>query len=291
MNKKYKKFALIFCFALALCTVPVQKTLNAADSRDTTEDNFQQAGIDGIVTCKVLETMDAAGYTYFKADTGKHQGWVAVPRTRIKAGEKVSFYEGMKMVNFFSKTLKQTFDTIIFSPGLVGQVPREVVDAVNSTPVTGKETIKENNAKEPDGLENRLPDTQHMPQQIDPMAGSGGSTAAMTTQEEIKLPRADGDNALTVGEIYAKRKTQNGKTVRLRGKVVKYSPNIMGRNWLHIQDGSGNVLENSHDLVVTTTEVPSNLEDITVEGTVLVDKDFGSGYSYSVIIEEATIIK
>ena len=203
----------------------------------------------GVVTCTVLETMDAAGYTYFKADTGEHHEWVAIPRATLKAGDNIAYYEGMTMINFFSKTLSRTFETIIFSPGLVSQVPKEIIDAVNATPEIDKK------------------------------------------QEDISLPRTETYNALTVKEIYTNRLKLNGETVRLRGKIVKYSPNIMGKNWLHIQDGTGSALDNNYDLVATTTEVPTNMSDITLEGTLAADKDFGSGYRYSVIIEDAAIVK
>ena len=63
----------------------------------------------------------------------------------------------------------------------------------------------------------------------------------------------------------------------------------MGKNWLHIQDGTGDPMKNSHDLVVTTTDQLSGPKIITVEGTVAADKDFGAGYKYQVLIENATI--
>ncbi len=276
MFKNYTVLALIFFFSFILHGLVVPK-----------ESTGQQQDV---VACTILKTMDAAGYTYFKADTGEQQEWVAIPRTIMKVGDNVAFYEGMTMVNFFSKTLSRTFETIIFSPGLVSQVPKEIIDAVNANPKTDKNQ-KKTESNEPDGLETRLPDQQHIPQQIDPSTRSGGSLAAMATQEDISLPKTKGDSALTVGEIYKNSLKLNGTTVRVRGKVVKYSPNIMGKNWLHIQDGTGSALNNSHDLVVTTTEVPGNMSDISLEGTLAADKDFGSGYHYSVIIEDAIIIK
>ena len=84
----------------------------------------------------------------------------------------------------------------------------------------------------------------------------------------------------------------NGKTVVVRGKIMKVSPRIMGRNWIHLQDGTGNPDKNTHDLVVTTTEEPqSDWDVITMEGVVAANKDFGSGYKYAVIVENANVKK
>ena len=64
----------------------------------------------------------------------------------------------------------------------------------------------------------------------------------------------------------------------------------MGRNWIHLQDGTGNPESNTHDLVVTTSQEPAaDWDIITIEGVLAADKDFGSGYSYAAIIEEASI--
>ena len=106
---------------------------------------------------------------------------------------------------------------------------------------------------------------------------------------EVKVDKAVGDNAYTVQEIFAKSKELAGKIVRVRGKVVKYNPAIMGRNWIHIQDGSGDPLKNTHDLVATSTEKATVGDVVTVEGKLTANKDFGAGYTYDAIIEEAKI--
>ena len=82
-----------------------------------------------------------------------------------------------------------------------------------------------------------------------------------------------------------------GQKVRLQGKVVKFSASIMGRNWVHLQDGSGNPMNNTHDLVVTTQETVVKDQIVILEGVLAANKDFGAGYSYSAIVEEAQLIK
>jgi hypothetical protein len=120
---------------------------------------------------------------------------------------------------------------------------------------------------------------------------SGGSNAAMAPFVDIKVAKATGENAYTVFEIFSKSKELNGKMVRVQGKVVKYNPSIMGKNWIHIQDGSGDPMKSTHDLVATSTETATVGDVITIRGKLAADKDFGAGYSYTAIIEEAQLKK
>jgi hypothetical protein len=125
--------------------------------------------------------------------------------------------------------------------------------------------------------------------EMSPAQVSGGSAAAVAPLAEGKVEKATGDNAYTVQEIFAKKKELAGKIVRVRGKVVKFNPAIMGKNWIHIQDGTGDPLQNSHDLVVTSADGAKVGEILTVEGKLASDKDFGAGYTYAAIIEEAKL--
>lgn len=105
--------------------------------------------------------------------------------------------------------------------------------------------------------------------------------------EEILIETPEGSK--TVEQIYSERKSLNGKTVKVKGKVVKFNSGIMNRNWIHIQDGTGD--ETSFDLVITSQDVAAVGDIVTAEGIVTNDKDFGAGYFFPVIIEEANIIK
>ena len=80
-------------------------------------------------------------------------------------------------------------------------------------------------------------------------------------------------------------------TVTVKGQVVKVSKNIMGKNWLHIQDGTGDPNKNTHDLVVTTMDVAEKGDIVTVDGPAAANKDFGSGYKYYIIIEDGKVTK
>ncbi len=93
----------------------------------------------------------------------------------------------------------------------------------------------------------------------------------------------------TVAEIFSEKDKLAGQTVKIRGKVTKYNPGIMDRNWIHNQDGTKS--GSCFDLLVTSTQTAALGEIIVVEGKVAVNKDFGAGYSYPVMIEDAKILQ
>lgn len=204
---------------------------------------------------KVFETMNGGGYTYIhleKKDGEKK--WYAVPETVVKVGDQVELMQGMDMGKFTSRALNRTFDDINFSGGVV--VPED------------DETIKK---KAHEGI----------------VADVGKGEAEVP----IKVEKATEANAYTVGEIYQNKGSLGGKQVVVRGKVVKASGGIMGKNWVHVRDGSGDATKGTHNLIVTSQDLPAVGEIVTVSGELFLDKDFGSGYKYDVIVENASIKK
>jgi len=95
--------------------------------------------------------------------------------------------------------------------------------------------------------------------------------------------------AMTIAALWKGRNTLAGKTVTLRGKVVKFNPAILGANWIHIQDGSGTAADATNDVTIPTDAETQVGNEITVTGTVVLNRDLGSGYKYPVLIEKATI--
>lgn len=122
-------------------------------------------------------------------------------------------------------------------------------------------------------------------------AHGSNSAPAMLAEEPVKVEKASGPNAYTVAEIYDKKTSLESKNVVVRGKVVKVSTNIMDTNWIHIQDGSGDASSGTHDLLITSDDVPSIGDIITANGKIVNDKDIGSGYKFAVMIEQAKIKK
>jgi len=99
---------------------------------------------------------------------------------------------------------------------------------------------------------------------------------------------AKAEGGKTVAEVFAEKDALAGSPVTFRGKVVKTNPNIMGKNWLHVRDGSGE--DGTNDLTITTAgDMPAIGDTVLVTGTVTLNKDFGMGYAYDVLIEDAAV--
>jgi hypothetical protein len=119
-----------------------------------------------------------------------------------------------------------------------------------------------------------------------PMTSAMPAAAAVDTTN-INVEKAKGGYA--IAELWAEKAGLQEKPVTVRGKVVKFLPEIMGKNWMHLRDGSGSREKGDDDITVTTTEAVKVGDVITVTGTLRVDKDFGAGYRYPVIIEDARV--
>ena len=100
---------------------------------------------------------------------------------------------------------------------------------------------------------------------------------------------APADGSVSIADLYAKRSDFSGKTIKMKGQVVKVNNEVMGKNWIHIQDGTGS--EGDFDLTVTTQDKAEVGEVVTFEGTIALKKDFGYGYFYEVIMEDAKLVK
>ena len=99
---------------------------------------------------------------------------------------------------------------------------------------------------------------------------------------------AKAEGGKTVAEVFAEKDQLSGQPILVRGKVVKTNPDIMGKNWLHVRDGSG--AEGTNDLTVTTAGAVPNVGDtVVVKGVLALNKDFGMGYQYDVIVEDAEV--
>lgn len=208
---------------------------------------------------KVLQTMNSGGYTYVniqKKDGDKI--WVAIPESSAKVGSQMSFRGGMEMVNFKSKSLKRKFDKIIFADGVVSDPA-----AKGTATESGK----------------------------DKGTSPGSKGAAAVKDTKISVTKATGPNAATVQEAFTNSAKLNKKKVVIRGKVVKVSPQIMGKNWIHIQDGTGSQATGNHNLVCTSKDLVEVGDVVTMSGILAKDKDFGGGYKYASIVEEATFKK
>jgi len=274
------------CLVLAaLCTTPILVHSLTTPAAAATLDGQEIKG-------KVLETMNSGGYTYLQVQSSQGDVWVAIPESKVEKGQEVVCSPGMAMTNFQSKSLNRTFDTIIFSSGLGnGNQPANPHGSgagMAAAPAAGGATFAEAMQAERKTGMGGAPAMGGTPMDS-AMAGASGSASNIVPSKEISVEKAQGDNAYTVGELFEKGKNLNNKKVAVRGKVVKVSKMIMGKNWLHIQDGTGNPMQNTHDLVVTTMAEPALDSVVIIEGPLHANKDFGAGYKYDVIIEDADI--
>jgi len=111
------------------------------------------------------------------------------------------------------------------------------------------------------------------------MACLGSSLAVAADQAEQK----------TVAALYQEKANLSGHHVQLRGKIVKVNNAIMNRNFLHLRDGTGK--EGSNDLTITSQDTAEVGDEVVVSGTITVDKDFGAGYTYPILLEQASVSK
>jgi hypothetical protein len=220
---------------------------------------------------KVIETTNVANYTYVLVDTGSQKHWAAANEFSVKPGDTVEVSAGVPMSNFHSKTLNRDFDMVYFTGSI--KVKGEQASSSEAAP------------KLPPG---HPPLNGEAPSALPPGHPSlTGDSAKAPNLDLTGIKRADGGK--TIQEIFAGKKKLAGKEVVVRGKVVKFNPQILGKNWLHIRDGSGNPEKQDNDLTVTTSDSAKLGDTVLVTGKLVADKDFGAGYKYTLIIEDAKV--
>jgi hypothetical protein len=210
---------------------------------------------------EVLETRDADPYTYLRLKTAQGETWAAVMKAPVKKGAQVTILEPMTMANFESKALKMKFDTIVF-----GTLAGTAAPSMGAAVPASSSAMGTN-------------------------ASPHGNAAKSADVPVEKVAKATGPDARTVAEVFAQRAQLKGKTVAVRGKIVKFAGNIMGKNWVHLRDGSGAAADGTNDLVVTTKQDARAGEVVTARGVVNTDVDIGMGVKYKVLLEDATFQK
>ena len=217
----------------------------------------------GMVRGTVLETMNSGGYTYVLIGTEQVQRWLAARETAVQVGDVVQAFEGMPMSDFESKTLNRTFDVVYF------------VDALQNL-----------SASAPAGVPSGPMPDSHPPVPVpDGHPGKDGDGA--TAAEAIQVAELEvGQN---IAYVYGNKDALADQKISLRGEVVKYNEGILGWNFIHIQDGSGDAADGSNDLTVTSKTTTAVGETVVLTGTIILDKDFGAGYKFPVLMEDATL--
>lgn len=215
------------------------------------------------MTGTVMETMDAANYTYVRVKSTAGEIWAATAQFKVAVGDRVIVPLDTPMGNFHSQSLKRDFPLIYFA----GQI------------------LREGQTAQPAMMAQPALMAAHGPA---PTPTAGGAPQSDASQPVTNVAPAPG--GMTVADVWAKRKTLGGKLVTISGKVVKFNGGILGVNWIHLQDGTGTAKDGTNDITVTSNAAAKVGDVVTVTGKIALDKDLGSGYSYPVILEGATII-
>ena len=220
----------------------------------------------------VEETLDASDYTYMRLKTDGGETWAAVTKTSLKKGDRVTVVNAMSMDGFESKTLNRKFEHIVFGV-LGGGTAAALPQGAPPGPVSAH------------GSASETPQPALMAAQHAAVAGGPAETG------DVAVAKAEGGDARTVAQVFAERLSLKSKIVSVRGKVVKANSSIMGRTWIHIRDGSGSREKNDDDLTVTTQDSAAVGDIVVARGVVHVDRDFGAGYAYPAVLEDAKVTR
>ncbi len=219
----------------------------------------------GIHTTIVQEIIHTSQYSYLRL---KELGnpliketdtlWVAVPIMESVSGDTLYYKGGFVMKDFKSKELNRLFKEVLF------------LDSLSRTSDFSKTEVS------------NMADNKYMPTSDTTMMGK-----SKIAKIEIKVePLAGG---ISIADLYNKKASFSGKTIKVKGKVTKFSPEIMGKNWIHIQDGTES--DGKYDLTITTDVTVKVGDVVAFEGVISLNKDLGYNYFYEVIMEEAKIAK
>jgi len=253
---------------LALLTGCEDKKPSEAARPDGHPD-MQAAAMSPRLKGHVLQILDAGSFTYIEVQTDSGGVWVAAPQFQVQAGAEVIVPEGRLMIDFYSKRLDRNFEKVFFVAGILTEGE-----------VSG------------DKKEIASPKTPGMPQMPPPSSMPDMSGMGMKPSAEPETPidcsgieKIEGGQ--TISELYAGKQNFIGKPVRLRARVVKLTPSIMGKNWFHVQDGSGS----EKDLTVTSQDLAEVGDAIVISGILVADKDFGLGRVYELVVEDGRVAK
>lgn len=93
--------------------------------------------------------------------------------------------------------------------------------------------------------------------------------------------------SISIADLLRDPSQYEGKEVQISGTCTKINPNIMNRNWIHVKDGT----RDDFDLVITTTAHVHEGEAVKMRARVTLNKDFGAGYRYDLILEDGVVLK
>ena len=211
--------------------------------------NVAHANMHKVMVKEVLQT---SSYSYLLVNENNEEFWIATSKADVKVGAEIYYTQATKMANFNSKELNRVFETLF------------LVDTISDKPISNSPAKQAAN-----------------PHKAKKSTKKGGTKL----KQDIHIdPIAGGTN---IADLYKNKADLSGKKILIKGKVIKVNKNIIDRNWIHIQDGSQ--FETTYSLTITSKELVNVGDIVTFEGVVTLDKKFGAGYSYDLIVEEAVV--
>ena len=203
----------------------------------------------------MLEAKRAGPYLIANLSSGGKTAWVATRGGEtVKVGDEIKVTQAMLQQNFTSKSLNRTFEKIWFG-NLAAKKGATGAASPTPPPAQPKKAVKH----------------------VQPAAPTGPG------------------KKVTVAEFFAlDPATAKGQAFTMTGKATRFSSGVLGRNWLHLQDGTGSADKKNNDITVTTATDATRVaigDTVTVTGWLATNKDFGHGYSYALMMEGATVSK
>ncbi|SMO72984.1 hypothetical protein SAMN06265379_10639 [Saccharicrinis carchari] len=201
----------------------------------------------------VQEVLQTTKYTYLKVSENQSERWVAVSKLEAMPGDRYYYDKGLPMKDFHSKELNRDFETVDF------------INNISKTPLGQKAVTNTPIMQAPHGHSGKV---------------------VVPKNSDVSIQKSEGE--LTIAQIFADPQRYANKQVEIKGTVVKVNKSIMGKNWIHLQDGTGH--NDKFDLTLTSNQVPPINQVQSFKGTLNLNKDFGAGYFYEVIVEDAEMM-
>jgi hypothetical protein len=231
---------------------------------------------------RVREVIEVAQYTYLRLGTDQGEVWAAVAKAAVAVDSDVTVEDPVRMEHFESATLKRTFDVIYF-----GSLPTSSAAGSGKLP-PGHPSIDRGSSDPAGDLPAGHPSVGSAAAMSAPHGGPASPTPTNGVAD-VLVPRASGNNAHTIGELFARSAKLEGKVVRVRGQVAKVTAGVQGKNYLRLRDGSSTRPE-ERELVVTSLAEAKVGAVTTFEGTLRTQVDVGIGFRYPILLSDAQTI-
>jgi len=199
---------------------------------------------------KVLEAVPTTKYLYLRVSEGDHEYWLATGPTEVETGDAYYYNEALIRADFESKEMQRVFDTIYLVTRIVPEAQVKNLKPVKSITPPPE---KMENSKEPGTI------------------GQDGTQGATAVQ---------------IADVLDDPKAYQGQWVEVSGTCTKVNEGILNRNWIHLKDGSAD----DKDFVITSSASVKPGDVVKMQAVVRLDKDFGAGYTYAVILEDGVVL-